>query len=228
MVYGLSRISSDLYLHEVILLYFPSGSQIFMLNLQVMNEIETLIKLISKLPGLGPRSARRAALHLIKNKHTIMLPLAQAIEDTAKNIVTCSECGNVDTKSPCHICSSENRDISTLCIVEEVVDLWAMERSGNYKGKYHVLGGVLSAIDGVRAEDLNLKNLRERSAQAQEIIIATNATALGQTTAHYITELLDGLPLKISRLAQGIPIGGELDYLDDGTLGTALKSRVSW
>ena len=193
-----------------------------------MNEIETLIQLISKLPGLGPRSGRRAALHLIKNKQKLMLPLAASLEATAKAIVTCENCGNMDTKTPCNICSSDKRDHSTICILEEVADLWAMERGEMYKGVYHVLGGVLSAIDGVTASDLNLKNLRERAEKAQEIIIATNATALGQTTAHYITEVLEGLPVRITRLAQGIPIGGELDYLDDGTLGTALKLRQNF
>ena len=190
-----------------------------------MNEIDSLIQLISKLPGLGPRSARRAALHLIKNKHNLMIPLANTMISTAENIVTCEICGNVDTKSPCNICTDHKRDQKTLCIVEEVADLWAMERGNNYKGLYHVLGGVLSAIDGVTANDLNLKNLRQRAENIEEVIIATNATTLGQTTAHYIIELLEGLPLKATRLAQGIPIGGELDYLDDGTLGAALKLR---
>lgn len=193
-----------------------------------MNEIETLIQLISKLPGLGPRSARRAALHLIKNKHKLMIPLAASLEATAQAIVTCETCGNMDTATPCNICTNEGRDHNTICIVEEVADLWAMERSDMYKGTYHVLGGVLSAIDGITASDLNLGNLRGRCENASEIIIATNATALGQTTAHYITEALEGLPLKITRLAQGIPIGGELDYLDDGTLGTALKLRQNF
>ncbi len=190
-----------------------------------MNEIESLIQLISKLPGLGPRSARRAALHLIKNKQNLMVPLANTLLSTAGAIVTCETCGNIDTASPCNICTSESRDRKTICIVEEVADLWAIERSGMHRGLYHVLGGVLSAIDGVTAKDLNLANLRQRVENTEEIIIATNATALGQTTAHYITELLEGLPLKITRLSQGIPIGGELDYLDDGTLGTALKLR---
>lgn len=191
-----------------------------------MNDIETLIQLISKLPGLGPRSARRAALHLIKNKDSLMRPLATTIEKTADNIVTCEVCGNVDTHSPCNICTDESRDSSQLCIVEEVADLWAIDRSGMYRGKYHVLGGVLSAMDGIRAEDLHLANLKERCADIKEVIIATNATALGQTTAHYITDMLEDEDLKITRLAQGIPIGGELDYLDEGTLGTALQKRL--
>lgn len=194
-----------------------------------MSEIETLIQLISKLPGLGPRSARRAALHLIKNKDKLMYPLSTALTNTANAMVTCTTCGNVDTKSPCEICTDEGRDQTTLCIVEDVADLWALERSGMFKGRYHVLGGVLSAIDGVRAQDLNLANLRERceglEGDACEVIIATNATAHGQTTAHYITDLLEGLPLQTTRLAQGIPLGGELDYLDEGTLVTALNSR---
>lgn len=193
-----------------------------------MNEIETLIQLISKLPGLGPRSARRAALHLIKNKNKLMLPLADSLQQTAKAIVTCTTCGNLDTQTPCQICTSSKRDKSTILVLEEVADLWAMERGGMYRGLYHVLGGVLSAIDGVTAADLNLNNLRQRAENTEEVIIATNATALGQTTAHYITEILEGLPIKITRLAQGIPIGGELDYLDDGTLGTALKLRQNF
>lgn len=155
-----------------------------------------------------------------------MHPLAASLEATAESIVTCNACGNVDTKSPCGICQDDTRDSKTLCVVEEVADLWAVERSHMYKGKYHVLGGVLSAIDGVRAEDLHLSNIRQRCENVEEVIIATNATALGQTTAHYIMDLLEGMNLRITRLAQGIPIGGELDYLDDGTLGTALKARL--
>jgi recombination protein RecR len=190
-----------------------------------MSEIETLIQLISKLPGLGPRSARRAALHLIKNKDKLMYPLSSALTATADAMVTCRTCGNVDTKTPCGICMDEGRDQTTLCVVEDVADLWALERSNMFKGRYHVLGGVLSAIDGVRASDLNLENFRARCEGLDELIIATNATALGQTTAHYLTDLLEGLELKITRLAQGIPLGGELDYLDEGTLVTALNSR---
>ena len=157
-----------------------------------------------------------------------MLPLANSLEITAKAIIPCETCGNLDTTSPCTICASEKRDRSIICVIEEVADLWAMERSGMYRGLYHVLGGVLSAIDGVTAADLNLDKLRQRAENTEEIIIATNATTLGQTTAHYITEILEGLPVKITRLAQGIPIGGELDYLDDGTLGTALKLRQNF
>lgn len=195
-----------------------------------MNEIEALIQLISKLPGLGPRSARRAALHLIKNKNNLLIPLANTMLLTADNIITCQECGNIHTSSPCNICRDEKRDHRTICVVEEVADLWAMERGGMYKGLYHVLGGVLSAIDGVTARDLNLENLPARAANVDEVIIATNPTALGQTTAYYITEILDkpikSGTLKITRLAQGLPLGAELDYMDDGTLGAALKLRL--
>ncbi len=195
-----------------------------------MNEIDALIQLISKLPGLGPRSARRAALHLIKNKNNLLIPLANTMLSTADNIVTCKECGNIHTVSPCNICRDEKRDHGTICVVEEVGDLWAMERGGMYKGLYHVLGGVLSAIDGVTARDLNLESLPARAINADEIIIATNPTALGQTTAYYITEILQDIikekPLKITRLAQGLPLGAELDYMDDGTLGAALKLRL--
>ena len=193
----------------------------------VMNEIEALIKLISKLPGLGPRSARRAALHLIKNKNNLLTPLANTMLDTANSIKECDICANLGTGSVCAICADNRRDKKTLCIVEDVADLWAIERSNTYKGVYHVLGGVLSAIDGINASDLNLDSLRPRCENdVEEVIIATNPTALGQTTAYYITELLSGLPLKITRLAQGLPLGAELDYMDDGTLGTALKLRL--
>lgn len=154
-----------------------------------------------------------------------MYPLSSALTATADAMVTCKTCGNVDTKGPCGICTDEGRDQKSLCVVEDVADLWALERSGMFRGKYHVLGGVLSAIDGVRAQDLNLQNFRERCVGLDELIIATNATALGQTTAHYLTDLLEGLDIKITRLAQGIPLGGELDYLDEGTLVTALNSR---
>jgi recombination protein RecR len=193
-----------------------------------MNEIESLIQLISKLPGLGPRSARRATLHLIKNKNQLLVPLANTMLQTAENVVTCHECGNLYTASPCNICRDDKRDHRTICVVEEVADLWAMERGGMYKGLYHVLGGVLSAIDGVTARDLNLEKLPARAANADEIIIATNPTALGQTTAYYIMEMLQGLPLKITRLAQGLPLGAELDYMDEGTLSLALKMRQDY
>ena len=189
-------------------------------------EIDALIQLLSKLPGLGPRSARRAALHLLKKGPTAMEPLARALTDAADKIKPCSVCGNLDTTDPCHICIDPRRDRSTLCVVEEVADLWALERAA-YKGRYHVLGGVLSALDGIGPEDLNIARLVERAggAEVTEIILAMNATVDGQTTAHYITDRLEGTGVTITRLAHGVPVGGELDYLDDGTLTTALKAR---
>lgn len=200
-----------------------------------MNDIERLIQLLARLPGLGPRSARRAALHLINKRESLMQPLAGALADAAENIRTCSTCGNVDAQDPCRICSDPTRDGSTLCVVEQVGDLWALERGGAYKGRYHVLGGVLSALEGIGPEDLNIAGLVQRAnAPAEdgkpavsEIILATNLTVDGQTTAHYITERLEGSGVSITRLAHGVPVGGELDYLDDGTLNAALKARQS-
>jgi len=190
-------------------------------------EIERLVDLLAKLPGLGPRSARRAALHLIKRPGQLMQPLAEAMASAARSIRTCSNCGNVDTVDPCRICFDEERDRSVICVIEDVADLWALERTASFGGQYHVLGGTLSALDGVGPEDLNIGKLvdRARSAQVEEVILATNATVAGQTTAHYITERLEGAGVKISRLAHGVPVGGELDYLDDGTLTAALRSR---
>jgi recombination protein RecR len=190
-------------------------------------EIERLVDLFAKLPGLGPRSARRAALHLIKRPGQLMQPLAEAMASAARSIRTCSNCGNVDTVDPCRICIDEERDRSVICVIEDVADLWALERTASFGGQYHVLGGTLSALDGVGPEDLNIGKLvdRARSAQVEEVILATNATVAGQTTAHYITERLEGAGVKISRLAHGVPVGGELDYLDDGTLTAALRSR---
>ncbi len=191
------------------------------------DDINNLIKLMSKIPGLGPRSARRSVLSLIKNPNNLMLPLANNLIEAAKNIKKCNICGNLDTEVICKICSDENRDKSVLCVVEDVSDLWALERTSTFKGLYHVLGGVLSAIDGVNPEDLNVKNLIQniKSNNIKEVILATSSTVAGQTTSFYISDMLDGLDIIISRLAQGIPIGGELDYLDDGTIGTALNSR---
>jgi recombination protein RecR len=192
------------------------------------HELEDLIRLFAKLPGLGPRSARRAVLQLIRQKESLMMPLAEALSRGAANIRSCSRCGNLDTKDPCVICSDHRRDPSTICVVEDLADLWAIERCNLYRGLYHVLGGTLSAIDDRGPAQLNIEPLvaRVQSGQVKEIILATNATIEGQTTAHYITTRLAGFPVSISRLAQGIPIGGELDYLDDGTLGTALKARL--
>ena len=193
----------------------------------VSPEIEQLIKLLSKLPGLGPRSARRAALDLIKKRDGLMKPLASAIADAAEKISTCNTCGNVDAQNPCHICAAPNRDQSIICVVQEVADLWAMERAGAFRGQYHVLGGTLSALDGVRPEDLNIAGLIERAkaAAVKEVILAMNATVDGQTTAHYITDHLERAEVTVSRLAHGVPVGGELDYLDDGTITAAMKSR---
>ena len=190
-------------------------------------EIERLIKLLAKLPGLGPRSARRAALQLVKRKEALLLPLAAALEDVAATVKPCSVCGNLDGTDPCGICKDERRDASTICVVEDVADLWAIERAGAFRGRYHVLGGVLSALDGVGPEDLSIGRLIERAGEPglREIVLATNATVDGQTTAHYIVDRLKGGGVSITRLAHGVPVGGELDYLDDGTLAAALRSR---
>lgn len=190
-------------------------------------EIERLIQLLAKLPGLGPRSARRAALHLIKNREKLLSPLSTALGDAADKVTVCGECGNVDTMNPCAICHDATRDRSVICVVEEVGDLWALERASAWSGLYHVLGGTLSAMEGVRPEDLSIAKLVERASGEgmREVVLATNATVEGQTTAHYITERLKGLALATSRLAHGVPVGGELDYLDEGTLTAAMKSR---
>ena len=190
-------------------------------------EIDNLIKLLAKLPGLGPRSARRAALDLIKKRETLMRPLSSALLEAADKIADCTICGNLDVGSPCHICAAPGRDQTTICVVQDVGDLWAMERAGAFRGTYHVLGGTLSAIDGVRPEDLNIEGLvrRANEAEVSEIILAMNATIDGQTTAHYITDQLGGSGASVSRLAHGVPVGGELDYLDDGTITAAMKSR---
>jgi recombination protein RecR len=192
-----------------------------------MNEIERLITLLARLPGLGPRSARRAALQLIKRRESLLEPLAGAMEDAARTIRICAVCGNLDTTDPCHICADEVRDAAIVCVVEDVADLWALERTGAFRGRYHVLGGTLSAIDGVGPDDLRIPALVERaSADAvKEIILATNLTVDGQTTAHYVTEKLASSGVAVTHLAHGVPVGGELDYLDDGTLTAALRAR---
>ena len=189
------------------------------------SEIEKLIQLLARLPGLGPRSARRAALHLLKRRETVLLPLAAALRSAADAIRTCSVCGNLDTSDPCSICADPKRDAGLICVVEEVGDLWAIERSGAFKGRYHVLGGVLSALEGIGPDDLNIAKLVERARDAREVVLATNATVEGQTTAHYISDRLAGTPAAVTRLAHGVPVGGELDYLDDGTLTAALRAR---
>ncbi|KQP42170.1 MULTISPECIES: recombination mediator RecR [unclassified Methylobacterium] len=193
-------------------------------------EIERLIQLLARMPGLGPRSARRAALHLIKKRDTLLAPLADAMKVASERIVVCQECGNVDTSDPCTICRDASRDPSILVVVEDVSDLWALERSGAVTARYHVLGGVLSALDGVRPEHLNLASLVDRAGNGdvREIILALNATVDGQTTAHYVTESLAHHGLKVTRLAHGVPVGGELDYLDEGTLSAAIRSRTAF
>ncbi|MCW5774701.1 MAG: recombination mediator RecR [Rhodospirillaceae bacterium] len=191
-------------------------------------EIDRLIQLLAKLPGLGPRSARRAALHLIRRKESLMEPLARALADAAAAIRLCSVCGNVDTSDPCAICADPRRDAKTICVVEQVADLWALERMAQFKGRYHVLGGTLSALDGVGPDDLRIPELVARAKRegAGEVILATNATVEGQTTAHYIAESLADSGIAVTGLAHGVPVGGELDYLDEGTLAAALKSRT--
>lgn len=188
------------------------------------SEIERLIQLLSKLPGLGPRSARRAALALLKKRDTLLEPLAAAMTDAAAAIKPCEVCGNLDTKSPCAICSDNRRDSHILCVVEDVADLWALERAGVFRGRYHVLGGALSALDGITPEKLNVGSLVERvTSGVDEVILAMNATVEGQTTAHYLMDLLTNV--KVTRLAHGVPVGGELDYLDEGTLSAAFRAR---
>ncbi len=195
-------------------------------------EIERLIQILARLPGLGPRSARRAALHLIKKKDSLLVPLAQAAGEAAQKVVICSTCGNVDTSNPCVICTDPRRDPTVLLVVEDVADLWALERAAALNCRYHVLGGTLSPLDGIGPEDLNIISLVNRMTaddnQVREIIIAVNATVEGQTTAHYITDQLEGVDVRITRLAHGVPVGGELDYLDEGTLSAAIKSRSAF
>ncbi len=190
-------------------------------------DIETLSAALAKLPGLGPRSARRAVLHLLKRRETALVPLLRALEGVNERLATCESCGNVDTCNPCGICADPRRDQRMLCVVEDVPDLWALERSRLFPGKFHVLGGKLSALEGIRPEDLNISSLLSRIAEGgiDEIILAMNATLEGQTTAHYLAERMESLPVRITQLAHGLPVGGELDYLDDGTLAQALRAR---
>jgi recombination protein RecR len=190
-------------------------------------EIERLIQLLAKLPGLGPRSARKAALALLKRRHELLAPLAEAMHVAAESIVKCPECGNLDTVAPCSICRDESRDRSLIVVVEEVGDLWALERAPVVNALYHVLGGHLSPLDGVGPERLNIARLieRARSSTTKEVLLALNATVEGQSTAHYVAEQLAPTGVAVSRLAQGVPVGGELDYLDEGTLAAAIKAR---
>jgi recombination protein RecR len=190
-------------------------------------EIERLIQALAKLPGFGPRSARRAALIMLKKREALLHPLASALSDADHTVRACSTCGNLDSSDPCKLCGDARRDGSVLCVVEDVADLWALERAAVFSGRYHVLGGVLSALDGVGPGDLAIAGLLERAGASavEEVILALSATVDGQTTAHYIADRLAEHGLTVSRLAHGVPVGGELDYLDDGTLATALKAR---
>jgi recombination protein RecR len=190
-------------------------------------EIEALSTALARLPGLGPRSARRAVLHLLKKREAALVPLLRALESVSERLATCDTCGNVDTRNPCGICSDPRRDAHLLCVVEDVADLWALERSRLFPGGFHVLGGRLSSLDGVRPEDLTIDALVRRieAGGIDEVVLAMNATLEGQTTAHYIADRIEGLPVRITQLAHGLPVGGELDYLDDGTLAQALRAR---
>jgi recombination protein RecR len=190
-------------------------------------EIDALSQALARLPGLGPRSARRAVLHLMKKRESGLMPLLRALEAVAEKLSTCSVCGNVDTIDPCAICADPRRDPRMLCVVEEVSDLWALDRSRLFPGKYHVLGGRLSALEGIRPEDLGIDRLVARVAEGgvDEVVLAMNATLEGQTTAHYLAERLDRFPIRLTQLAHGLPVGGELDYLDEGTLAQALRAR---
>ena len=193
----------------------------------IHSEIDHLVRLVSKLPGLGLRSARRIVLHLLNNKEKEMFVLSNEIRDVAERVKFCAICGNMDTSEECYICKDEKRDISTICVVENVGDLWAIERSGVFSGKYHVLGGVLSALDNIGPDDLKIGQLlqRAKSEKIKEVILANSATVDGQTTAHYIADQLSSTDIILSRLAQGLPMGGELDFLDDGTITQALRAR---
>jgi len=189
-------------------------------------EIERLVQLLAKLPGLGPRSARRAALVLLKKREVLLEPLGQAMREAAAAIRVCETCGNLDTTNPCALCRDPRRDDHVLCVVEDVADLWALERAGVFRGRYHVLGGALSALDGITPEKLNVAPLAARVANGiEEVILAMNATVEGQTTAHYLMDILAGSNAKVTRLAHGVPVGGELDYLDEGTLSAAFRAR---
>jgi len=190
-------------------------------------EIEALTQALARLPGLGPRSARRAVLHLLKKRETALEPLRAALDAVSERLATCSICGNVDTTDPCGICADPRRDARALCVVEEVADLWALDRSRLFPGKFHVLGGRLSALEGVRPEDLAIDKLLHRveAGGIDEVVLAMNATLEGQTTAHYIAERLERFPVRLTQLAHGLPVGGELDYLDEGTLAQALRAR---
>jgi recombination protein RecR len=193
-------------------------------------EIDRLIQLLARLPGLGPRSARRAALHLIKKRELLMAPLATALQVALEKIEICAVCGNIDTQNPCTLCADPRRDASVIVVVADVADLWALERAQAINARYHVLGGTLSPLDGVGPQELAIDALiaRAHAPNVSEVILALNATVDGQTTAHYITDLLQGAGVKVTRLAHGVPVGGELDYLDEGTLAAAIRSRTAF
>ena len=193
-------------------------------------EIERLIQILARLPGLGPRSARRAALQLIKKREALLEPLARAAAEAAAAVKVCSVCGNADTSDPCAICADPSRDAATIVVVEDVGDLWALERAGATRARYHVLGGTLAPLDGIGPDDLSIAALvaRVRGGGVSEVVLAVNATMEGQTTAHYLTDQLAGSGVRVTRLAHGVPVGGELDYLDDGTLAAAMKSRTAF
>lgn len=192
-----------------------------------MSDIDRLIQSLAKLPGLGPRSARRAALFMLERRSAVLAPLIAALQAAAESVRTCSICGNLDSADPCAICADPRRDAAILCVVEDVADVWALERANVFRGRYHVLGGTLSALDGIGPEDLNIAGLVRRAGASEvaEIVLATSLTVDGQTTAHYVIDRLEGCAVTISALAHGIPIGGELDYMDDGTLSAALRAR---
>ena len=191
-------------------------------------EIERLIQLLAKLPGLGPRSARRAALHLIKKREQLMTPLTDALETARERISVCNVCGNIDSQNPCTVCVDPKRDSTVIVVVADVADLWALERAGAVNARYHVLGGTLSPLDGIGPQDLTIDALVSRAHEpvVKEVILALNATVDGQTTAHYITDLLHNADVTVTRLAHGVPVGGELDYLDEGTLSAAIRQRT--
>jgi recombination protein RecR len=193
-------------------------------------EIDRLIQLLARLPGLGPRSARRAALHLIKKRELLMAPLAAALQSALEKIEICAVCGNIDTQNPCSLCADPRRDASVIVVVADVADLWALERAQAIRARYHVLGGTLSPLDGVGPQELSIDALvaRARAPEIGEVILALNATVDGQTTAHYITDLLQDANVKVTKLAHGVPVGGELDYLDEGTLAAAIRSRTAF
>ena len=190
-------------------------------------EIEALTNALARLPGLGPRSARRAVLHLLKKREAALAPLLDALARVEERLATCTTCGNVDTTDPCSICADPRRDARALCVVEEVADLWALERSRLFPGRFHVLGGRLSALEGIRPEDLRVESLvrRVEAGGIDEVVLAMNATLEGQTTAHYLAERVERFPVRVTQLAHGLPVGGELDYLDEGTLAQALRAR---